>query len=107
MAAAYHDDTSTLQLLLEQGAIDQDFEALWAATRGNKTNFARSLLSHAKAPFAHSSINALTSAANMSVLEMILLLLDEYSFPIITHDTYGRTPLYAACEADRPDPHLV
>lgn len=107
MAAAFHDDTSTLQLLLDQGAIDQDFEALWAAARGNKTDFARLLLSHAKAPFAPSSINALNMAASMSHLEMILLLLDEYSFPINTHDTYGRTPLDAACRADRPNPRLV
>jgi Ankyrin repeats (3 copies) len=109
VAVVYHKDPSTVQLLLRHGATDPVSYALVCAAGQNKTEMAKILLTHPNAPKrpSSSSNNALTKAASKGHLEMVLLLLDEFSFPINGRDNQGRTALFAACSADYPNAQLV
>ena len=106
IAAEFHDSADTVKFLLRQGAKDTNSYALARAASQNKMEIARVLLTQDPKAAPSSSHGALHMAALMGHLDMLTMLLNT-GFDINTVDDCGRTPLHAACGADRPFPKIV
>ena len=106
IAAEFHDNADTVDYLISQGVKDTNSYALARAASRNKIEIAKALLAQDPLAAPSGSHGALHMAALMGHSDMLTLLL-ESNFDINTIDDYGRTPLHAACEADKPSPKIV
>ena len=106
IAASFHDNADTLKFLIRQGVKDTNAYALARAACDNKMEIARVLLSQDPKSTPSGCHGALHMAALRGHLDMLNMLLDA-GFDINTLDDYGRTPLHAACDANKPFPGIV
>ena len=101
IAAEFHNNADTVKFLIRKDVKDTNSYALARAASHNKMEIARVLLAQDPKPAPSGSHGALHMAAFMGHLDMLTMLLDT-GLDINAIDDCGRTPLHAACGADRP-----